>query len=372
MKLNLKTLPFLGKRITDRETLGDKRTTAEAAMNKLSVGAAAMNNGKVFGWAYIGAGQIAKQTADKIMKTGHHRIVSVYNRTFSRAEAFAGKYGAIPCQTIRDAVLADGVEAVYIATAANNHYETAKECLELGKPVLLEKPFTITKAEAQELVDLAREKKVYLAEAMWTWFSPVAQQVKKWVQGDEVGNVKQLKITYSGPIVKYAPRLKDPQAAGGALLDCGIYPLTYCYNLFGKPEEIVCTGSLSGGVDLEEDVTLTYANGLKVTAVISIIKSKGLENLVVTGENGTVKCFFYHAAGRATLKRVNGRKVVFKGNGGYDNEFSRVAEEILNGQLESKFVPLQATLDNMETLDECRRQLGLVYPFENVSALERY
>jgi predicted dehydrogenase/sugar phosphate isomerase/epimerase len=325
-----------------------------------------MRNGKVFGWAYIGAGKIAEQTANKIMKTGSHKIVSVYNRTFSKAESFALKYGAKACPTIEEAVRAEEVEGVYIATTTNNHFEVAKECLELGKAVLLEKTFAMTKAEAEELVRIAREKKVYLAEAMWTWFSPVARQVREWVQSDNVGKIKDVKITYTMPMMtKYSPRLTDPNLAGGALFDIGIYPITYCYNLFGQPEKVECVGNLIGGVDLEEDVTLTYSNGLKVTARISMVKSKGLENLVITGENGTVKCFFYHVSNRAILIRANAKKIIFKGNGGYDNQFTRVAEEILNGQMESNYVPLQSTLDNMETIDECRRQLGLIYPFES-------
>jgi len=329
------------------------------------LGTLQMRNGKLFGWAYIGAGKIAEQTANKILKTGSHKIVSVYNRTFSKAETFALKYGAKACPTVEEAVLSEGVEGVYIATTTNNHFEVAKECLELGKAVLLEKTFTLTKAEADELVKIARENKVYLAEAMWTWFSPVARQVREWVQSDKVGKIKDVKITYTMPMMtKYSPRLMDPTLAGGALFDIGIYPITYCYNLFGQPESVECVGTLSGGVDMEEDVTFTYSNGLKVTALISMVKSKGLENLVITGENGTVKCFLYHGANRATLIRSNAKKIVFKGNGGYDNEFTRVAEEILNGQMESNYVPLQSTLDNMETLDECRRQLGLIYPFE--------
>ena len=323
-----------------------------------------MVNGKAFGWAYIGAGKIAEQTAGKIIKTGSHKIVSVYNRTFSKAEVFSKKFGAVPCSTIKEAILTEGVEGVYIATTANNHYLAAKECLELGKAVLLEKPFTITRAEAQDLVNLAREKHVYLVEAMWTWFSPVAIQVKKWVQSNDVGKIKKIKLTYAMPIVKYAPRHTDPNLAGGALLDMGIYPIAYSYNLFGPPDKVECHGTLRGGIDLEENVTLTYKDGMKVKAIISMLNLKGIEKIIITGENGTVKCFFYHCAKRATLIRSTGKRVVFKGNGGYDNEFTKVAEEILSGQTESSYVPLQATLDNMSTLDECRRQLGLIYPFE--------
>lgn len=327
-------------------------------------GASQIRNGKVFGWAIIGAGVFAEMTGDTILKTGKYKIVSVYNRTFSKAEAVAEKWGATPFETIEQAVETEGVEGVYIATTTNYHFQAAKKCLELGKSVLLEKPFTVSKAQAQELINLAREKKVYLVEGMWTWFSPVSLQVKKWVRSNFIGKITDVKISYAIPAIGFTPRLSDANLVGGALMDLGVYPLTYCYNLFGKPVKVECKGILSGGVDTEEEVTLTYKDDMKVTAFISMIRSKGGEKLVLAGEKGTIKCFQYHSANRATLIDSNGKKTIFTGNGRIENEFNCVAEEILNGLTESRYVPFQSTLDNMETMDECRRQMGLVYPCE--------
>jgi len=128
------------------------------------------------------------------------------------------------------------------------------------------------------------------------------------------------------------------------------------------PETVECEGIVRDGVDVEEIVTLGYANGLRVTAVISFVRDVS-QKLVITGTEGKIKCHRYHCADKATLIK-NLRRTVFKGNSGYDNEFNIVADEILSGKLQSEYVPLKSTLDVMEIMDECRRQMGLRYPFE--------
>jgi predicted dehydrogenase len=318
---------------------------------------------KVFNWAYIGAGSIAGTTARAILRTGNHRIVTVYNRTFSKAQTFADKFDAHPCKTIPEAILAEGVDGVYVSTTANVHYEHAKACLEFGKPVLLEKPFTVNRKQAEDLFKLAGSKNVYLAEAMWTWSSPVSRQVRKWIEAGEVGKIQSVEITYSAPIAFFLPRLKDPDLVGGALLDIGVYPITYCYNLFGNPDKVVCWGRIKGGVDTNETVCLAYSNGLKIDVEISMV-GRVSEKLVIKGDLGTIQHPFYHFSGKAVLRRKEGGKTVFKGNGLFDNEFDLVAKEIVSGHLESAYVPRQATLDNLAVLDECRQLLGLIYPCE--------
>lgn len=319
--------------------------------------------GEVFKWAYIGAGGIARQTADVITKTGRHRVASVYNRTYEKAEEFATLYGSSPYRTIDEAVSHPGIDAVYIATTNDNHYASAKQCLQAGKPVLLEKPFTISKTEALELVDIAGEKGVYLCEAMWTWFSPISLQVKEWATSGEIGEIKSIEISYVNRVSHLYPRLFDPALGGGALLDIGVYPLTYLYNLLGYPSTIKCKGVIDRGVDVEENVTLTFAGGLSVTAEISIVKSPGHEKLVITGTKGTINCPDYHMANKAELIKPDGKSTIEK-SGWYENQFDAVAQEIRDGKKESSFVPLKATLDIMEIMDECRRQMGLKYPFE--------
>ena len=124
------------------------------------------------------------------------------------------------------------------------------------------------------LIALAREKKVYLAEAMWTWFSPAANQVKLWLMEDKLGKVTDANFTYHMKSVKYAPRVSDPKRAGGALLDITIYPITYAYRLWGYPVKIESSGTIENGIDYGEDVMLTFENGLTARISASIVDMK--------------------------------------------------------------------------------------------------
>lgn len=148
-----------------------------------------MNN--TFGWCFIGCGTLAKQVAKQITESGRHKIVSVYSRNIEKSGKFAGQYGASACNSAEDAIAMEGVEGVYVVTPHNSHYMYTKLALKLGKPVLCEKPFTVSAAQTRELITLAREKRLYLAEAMWTWFAPVANQVKIWLDNGEFGQIQR-------------------------------------------------------------------------------------------------------------------------------------------------------------------------------------
>lgn len=320
--------------------------------------------GEKFGWAFIGAGKLGATVAKLITASGRHRIVSVYVRNPEKRAAFAKRYGALAAATAEEAISAEGVDGVYIVTPHTSHMDYAIQAIELGKPVLCEKPVTTDAAKARAIIELARERGVYFAEAMWTWFSPVAHKVKEWVDAGEYGQVKSLDMTYCMRSIGYAPRVSDPMLAGGALLDIGIYPLTYAYRLFGKPEHIICSGTLKDGVDISEEIKLIYLRGPACRIRASIVDVRGLESMRLVGTEGRTDLLFYHAAGGVKLKREGEPNLSFKGDGGYLNEFDLVAGEISEGLKESRLVPHQATLDVMEIMDECRAQMGLVYPFE--------
>ena len=322
-----------------------------------------------FRWAFIGAGTLAKKVAEEITASGRHEIASVYTRSYEKCVPFAQKYQAHPAKTAEEAISLSGVDGVYIVTPHNSHYEYAKLALTLGRPVLCEKPLTTDAVQAEELVALAQEKQLYFAEAMWTWFSPVAHQVKKWLDDGEYGEIETLTISYHMKSTGYAPRVTDPNTAGGALLDVGVYPVTYLYRLFGDPTAVKCTGKLKDGIDLGEDIELTFADGRTYTARVSIVDYKGLERLCIRGSKGRTDLPFYHNANAVKLRRVGGKDEKFRAYGGMLNEFDRVSDEIRAGLTESRCVPHQATLDVMRILDECRRQMGLVYPFETRSRL---
>lgn len=318
-----------------------------------------------FKWCFIGTGLVANRAAKSIMASGQHEIVSVYSRNEATRDGFAAQFDCISCEDARSAITAHGVQAVYIATPHNSHYEYAKLALESGKPVLCEKPFTTDAKQAEELFSLAREKGLYLAEAMWTWFSPVARRIKQWLDDGELGKLQRSVFNYHMDVRSYGKRLTDPARAGGALLDTGIYPISYIYRLFGKPIAISCKGSVKNGIDLRENVVLSFPDGSKHIASVSMCDNDGGLILRLVGTKAEIYCSPFHSAAEAVLHGNDGSVEIFTGDGSYANEFTLAADEILSGRVESRYVPPSATIDVLKIMDECRRQLGLVYPFEN-------
>lgn len=323
-----------------------------------------MGGKSCFNWCFIGAGTLANKVARQILPSGRHKITAVYTRNPRKCRAFAEQYGGAAYDSAQAAAAAPEVDGVYIVTPHTSHYEYAKLSLSLGKPVLCEKPVTVTAPEAAELFALAEERGVYLAEAMWTWFSPVARKVKEWVDAGELGEVIRAEASYCADSRGYAPRCADPNLAGGALLDVGIYPITYLYRLFGRPAAVRCSGQLEGGIDLSEDVELTFSNGLTGSIRVSMCDPQRAEIVDLEGTKGRIVCPSYHGASQVELIRREGESEVFRGDGGYLNEFDAAAGEIRAGLTGSLLVPPAATVDVMKIMDECRRQMGLVYPFE--------
>lgn len=317
-----------------------------------------------FKWAFIGAGTLGASVAKEITKSGRHKIASVYVRNPEKRAAFAKQYSALAAKTPEEAISTPNVDAVYIVTPHTTHYEYARLALELGKPVLCEKPVSTDAEKVRALIRLSREKGLYFAEAMWSWFSPVARKVKQWYEAGEYGDITRFSMNYHMKSINYAPRVSDPRLAGGALLDIGVYPLTYAWRLWGKPERVVCTGTLKGGIDTDEEITLYYPGGRTCQISTSILDMKGLERLRLEGTKAKTNLPFFHGINQVKLRRKDGKNETFRGSGSMLNEFDLVAGEIREGLTESRYVPHEATLGVMELMDECRRQLGLIYPFE--------
>ena len=317
-----------------------------------------------FKWCFIGTGRLANQVAAQITASGWHEIVSVHGHSLEKGEAFARQYGGVAYDDAAKAIAADGVQAVYIVTPHDSHGEFVRLAVSLGKSVLCEKPFTTDARIAEELLSLAQEKGVYVAEAMWTWFAPVANQVKRWLDAGAFGEVREAYASYCASCSRSSVRLFDPNRAGGALLDIGVYPLTYLYRLFGMPVRIACEGVVEDGVDMEEEVDLTFENGGTYRVAVSIRDGSAGEKLRIVGSEASLEIDKFHNASRAELVKRDGGVERFCGDGSFLNEFDRVAEEIRAGLRESAFVPHRATIDVMRIMDECRRQMNLVYPFE--------
>lgn len=317
-----------------------------------------------FRWCFIGTGRLAHQVAREITAAGRHEIVSVYTRRPEACREFAEKFGGTAYASAEEAVQDTRVDGVYIVTPHNSHYMYASIALKAGKPVLCEKAFTISAARTDELIDLAREKQVYLCEAMWTWFGKPANKVRQWIDSGAIGQVRYACMTYCAKSIHYAPRVSDPRLGGGALLDIGVYPITYLYRLFGYPTEIVCKGELENDIDMAEEIHFTFPGGITADVRASIVDLKGLEKMRIEGSRGSIRAAFYHSSKWVQLVQGFFRRTVFKGDMGYVREFDTVAAEIREGLTESRMVPLQATSDVMHIMDECRRQMNLVYDCE--------
>jgi len=320
---------------------------------------------KEFGWAVIGTGKIAEKVIGEAIKAGCGKVVAVWNRTKERAQEFTKKFGGCAFDTPEEAVLAKGVEGVYIATTHDKHGYFTKLCINLGVPVLCEKPFAVNLKEAEEVFNLARAKGVYASEAMWTWHNKTAHTVRDWILKGEIGKVKSFKASFAAPMLAFThnPRLTSPQLIGGALLDIGIYPVRYAYELFGLPQKITCTGKVKGGVDIGESITFDYGD-FKAEMFSSMASLRG-EGLTIVGEKGKISVPLFHKAHSARLVKKQGKGETFYDKSYlYATQLLNVANEIRSGKKQSDFCPMQATLDTMAILDECRKQLGVKYPCE--------
>lgn len=317
-----------------------------------------------FGWCFIGCGGLAGRVAAQITATGRHRIVSAWSPTAEHRQAFAARWGASAADTAAEAIAAPGADGVYVVTTHPGHYEYARLAVEAGKSVLCEKPFTVGAGQARSLLRLAEERGVYAAEAMWTWFAPAANAAKGWVDAGRFGRFSRIEGVYRMGHEGLASRLTDPAQAGGALLDIGVYPVCYLYRLFGMPLSVRCEGEVRHGIDWRESIELAFPGGEQGRVDVSILDQGETARIHLAGDKARLELDRFYGADRAVLTMADGSTETVAGDGSYVCEFDAVAREIRQGLVQSRLVPHRATLDVMEILDECRRQMGLRYPFE--------
>lgn len=317
----------------------------------------------MFNWGFIGSGTICYHTSKQMKKSNKHNIVAVYSRTFSHAEKFAKTVNATPYNTIEEFFSNKRIEGIYIGTPHSSHYKYAKMALEKGIPVLLEKTFTLSYESSLELIKIAREHNTYICEAMWTWFAPSSLTVKDWINENRIGKPLLMKSNFCVPnLVRPKERIYNPLYGGGSLLDLGVYPIAYAYNLFGYPNEIIATAKMKNSIDVDCKVIFKYNSGL-VCELFSSLNKIGTCSTIIKGEKGTIKIPAPMHCGRKAYLKGN-KKIKYRDSypyGLYENEFSIVADEIKQEKKESLYIPFQSTLDVMKIIEEVKKQIGLVY-----------
>lgn len=321
-------------------------------------------------WGILGTGRIATAFAEGLTSLPDAELAAVGSRSAGAAAGFAERFGAARHHGSYAALAADpDVDIIYVATPNALHHANSRLCLEAGKAVLCEKPFTLNAAEAHDLVQLARARHLFLMEAMWTRFLPALLEVRRLVSEEAIGELRLLSADF-GFSKEYDPhhRLFNRSLGGGALLDVGIYLLSLAFFFFGAPAQIQSQAHLGpSGVDEITGLLLGYHNG-GIAQLAAAITTTTPQEATLIGSAGSIRLHAeWWRATRYTIT-ANGRPpetidVPFQGNG-YCHEAAEAMRCLRAGSLESTLMPLDETLAIIETMDRLRAGWGLRYPGE--------
>ena len=326
---------------------------------------------KTINWGIIGAGNISSTFATALNGMEHTNLAAIASRNIERAEQFAGKFKIDKAYGSYEELVNDPeIDVIYIGTPHTEHKSNAELCIKNGKSVLCEKPFTINAKETMYLMDLAKEHKVFLMEAMWTKFLPATKRVKEWLAEGKIGKIRYMHINF-GFQAQYdeSNRLFNFAVAGGALLDAGVYPITYAIHVLGRlPKEVLSTANFGkSGVDELNSMIFKYE--AEVIAIISSAISVNIgQDAVIIGDMGKIVVPSFLMAEKAMLYDNNGKLVEsfteeWKING-YEYEAKEVNQCMRDGKLESSILPLKDTLDVIRVMDSIRAEWGLKYTQE--------
>lgn len=318
-------------------------------------------------WGIMGAGWISNKFAADLLHSPNAQIVAVASQSEEKAKKFAQQYGIDRAYGNYDEFVQDDeVEIVYIGTLHPMHKDGALRCLKAGKAVLCEKPFTMDAAEAEELIAVARENDTFLMEAMWTRYLPPIVETRKWIAEGYIGEVMALTANFSFNIGwKPEHRLLDKKLGGGALLDAGIYPISFASMVFGKqPERISSTAYIGEtGVDERFSALFEYGNG-KSAQVNGGVRLRMVNEAYIYGSEGYIHLPDFLSSRKAYLYRDDAVSVTFEDKRsvhGYLFEAEEAMRCLREGRKESSIMPLEETRNIMQTLDALRKQWGLEY-----------
>lgn len=319
--------------------------------------------------AILGPGRIAHTVAPALVALPEIECYGVASRDLERAKAFAEQFGFEKAYGSYEEMLADPqVELVYIATPHSHHCDQMMQCLEHGKHVICEKAFTINADQAKKVFALAKEKGLYVAEAIWTRYMPSRKIIQDVIDSGVIGklNVVTGNLSYK---IDDKQRITDPYLAGGALLDVGVYGLNFALMHFGNDIERVESSvqMTSTGVDGMESITLFFKNGRMAVLNHSMYARSDRKGI------------FHGDKGYVVVENINNPNSINVYNdkdellahydvpqqiNGYEYQFSEAVRRIEAGETESASMPAVESIRVMELMDTLRAQWGMVYPME--------
>ncbi|HTJ93636.1 MAG TPA: Gfo/Idh/MocA family oxidoreductase [Pararobbsia sp.] len=320
-------------------------------------------------WGILGPGRIATQFAQGVQAAPNAELVAIGSRSIDSAHRFADQFNVARRHGSYAALANDpDVDVIYIALPHPFHADATMLCLDAGKAVLCEKPFTVNLAEAQRVVAHARQKRVFLMEGLWTRFIPAVVHAKALVDSGAIGTPKMVQADFGAVFnVDDSHRAMDPALAGGALLDIGIYPISVATFFLGPVEDVQASAAIGHtGVDEQIAVSMRHrGGGLSLSGATMLAASPF--DAVITGTTGRIRLNGELSRPRSlTLTRGDSEEHIelpYDGNG-FQFQADHVGECLRAGKLESDLLPLDHTLATMKVLDTARERIGLRYPFE--------
>ncbi len=320
-------------------------------------------------WGVLGPGRIAHRFVREALAYTAQLVTAVGSRSGARAGAFAHEFGIENVHDDYESLVADpDVDVVYVATPHSHHLENALLAIAAGKHVLVEKPVTRNASEARRMFGAAREAGVFVMEAMWTSFLPHVRELNALLERGEIGTVVGLAADH-GQALSFGPehRLMNPDLAGGAILDLGVYPISFAHLVLGQPDAITAVGSLTPtGVDGHASLALSYRSGAYALLDTTLWAATPCVAWIA-GDRGrvVVERQFYHPT-QFRLTRLDGTSWTYDGRvpGGFQYQIAEVARAVAAGETQSPLRTWHATVEVLEIMDTARDQLGVVYPGE--------
>jgi predicted dehydrogenase len=328
-----------------------------------------MNKTNKVRWAILGCGEIANHFANDFKTVKNAELVAVASRDAGRASVFANQYGIPYAFTYDELYNSDLVDAVYIASTHNFHYEQSLACMQHGKAVLCEKPITVNDSEFKKLALFAKEKQVFLMEAMWTYFLPALNKAKEWIAEGRIGSIKMIQADF-GFYSEYNPlgRLYNPLTAGGALLDIGIYPIAFTLFFMNRKPDEVKVSAIFGDSKVDEFIWMIFNYGDTSALLFSSIRFNSLNKGIITGDKGSIELPIFYKTRSAQLYDTKHQLVDSftdeRNTIGYNFEIQEATDCILNGSHESKIISHARSNELQEIMTDIRRQINLKYPME--------
>lgn len=317
----------------------------------------------------IGAGHIADVVTPTLVAMEGMECYAVSSRCLEKAQAFAEKYGFEKAYGSYEEMLCDpDVELVYVATPHSHHYAHMMQCINAGKPILCEKAFALNADQAKKIKMAAAEKGVYVAEAIWTRYMPSRKIINDVLASGIIGKPNTLTANLSY-VISHKERIYDPNLAGGALLDIGVYGINFALMHFGTDIERVESSvkMLDTGVDAMETITIFYKDGRMAVLTHSIFCRSDRKG-IIHGDKGYMVIENINNPQSLRVYDLKDQEIAFYDFSdqisGYEFQFAESAACIAAGKTEADSMPMEDTVFVMEFMDSLRKAWNMVYPQE--------